>query len=792
MVSRAAAQTDGVGGLQWITEMKRLKTEQDWTARLETARRGVAEILGLEDLRVHVLILALGALGDFVNQHGSSPALDAEAEGYYGEGVGLTDASSEERAILEHTAALYYSKSKRNGRALPFLFHAHDHWEATEKIEELVANYGSVAAAYGDMGQLLLEEQYRRKALSLAQERYIIGLRPKSSQAWLSYLDLIEAQMDDVAKPGRGPEVLELWELAEPVRYAYTVSLFSGLHKLAFYLTLTGDHELAEQYLQRAIEELGKVVTARPQLEPKARRDLQCAQAHIELERGRQHDAVLELGQCLEMTVAMGVEPDMNFYAKFGKAKEKTGDLDGAIESYQRAVSQAEVLRGSYGLADRATFFRSLSRRAYWGLIRSYSRRAQSSRSVDDLYLALRSSELVRARQIGEILDPESEPAISVESLEILRGELRPEELVLDLVATDTGVVVLAFDQQRWVATVVELDMTAFGARLKELAAELSHPGSSPESIRIEFAEIGKLLLGPVAPVLEDKTSLVVLPDGVLNLVPFELLVDPETGVPLFDDRVVRTAISLRHAINLQKRTGAGQGDSLFAVADPIYQSTYEIEGLSTEETRAAARGSDYLGYFAQLPETRTEVQSIARLFPEASVSLVLGREASESTVKAADLSSYRFVHMATHGILGGEVPGVAEPALVLSEEPDQDGFLTASEASELSLDAELTVLSACKTGSGEYVTGEGVMGMSRAFIVGGSRNVLVSLWAVDSLATESLMVKFYGFLRGGMAAPQALREAKMSLIAEYLQREGTPQTDMHPFYWAAFVLIGN
>jgi CHAT domain-containing protein len=342
------------------------------------------------------------------------------------------------------------------------------------------------------------------------------------------------------------------------------------------------------------------------------------------------------------------------------------------------------------------------------------------------------------------------------------------------------------------VATVVQLDMTTFGARLKKLAADLSHPESSLASIRSEFAEVGKLLLGPAALLLEDKTSLVVLPDGFLNLVPFELLVHPETGATLFDDRVVRTAISLRHAINLQERTGAGQGESLFAVADPIYQSTYEVEGLSTEETTAAARGSDYLRYFSQLPETRTEVQTIARLFPEASVSLLLGREASESTVKAMDLGSYRFVHMATHGILGGEVPGVAEPALVLSEEPDQDGFLTASEASELSLDAELTVLSACKTGSGEYVTGEGVMGMSRAFIVGGSRNVLVSLWAVDSLATESLMVKFYRFLRGGMAAPQALREAKMSLIAEYLQREGMPQTDVHPFYWAAFVLIGS
>jgi hypothetical protein len=447
IVSAVAAQTDGVGGLQWIMELKRLEAEQDWTARLETARRGVAEILGPEDLRASVLTLAMDALGDYVNQHGSSPALDAEADGYYREAVGLTDASSEERAALEHAAALYYSKSKRNGRALPYLFRTHDYREATENIEALIASYGSIAAAYGDMGQLLLEEQYRRKALALAQERYIIGLRPKSSQAWLTYLELIEAQMDNVAKPGRTADVLELWELAEPVRYAYA-GLFSGFSKLAFYLALTGDHELAERYLQRAIEELDKEATARPQLAPKLRRDLQCAQAQIELEKGRYQEAVPELGRCLETTIALGMEPDMTLYAKLGKAKERTADLDGAIESYQTAVSQAEVLRGSYGVADRATFFRNLSRRAYWGLIRSYAMRARSSGSVDDLYRALYSSELVRARQIGEILDPEGERAISSQRLAIFRDDLRPEELVINLVATDTGIVVLAFGKQ--------------------------------------------------------------------------------------------------------------------------------------------------------------------------------------------------------------------------------------------------------------------------------------------------------------------------------------------------------
>jgi CHAT domain-containing protein len=123
----------------------------------------------------------------------------------------------------------------------------------------------------------------------------------------------------------------------------------------------------------------------------------------------------------------------------------------------------------------------------------------------------------------------------------------------------------------------------------------------------------------------------------------------------------------------------------------------------------------------------------------------------------------------------------------------------------ELSLNADLTVLSACKTGSGELITGEGVMGMSRAFLVAGSRAVLVSLWSVDSAATEELMVAFYRELRGGKAAADALRAAKLKLIRRYSEKRGSarglqklardvssPDDRLHPFFWSAFVLVGG
>ena len=197
-------------------------------------------------------------------------------------------------------------------------------------------------------------------------------------------------------------------------------------------------------------------------------------------------------------------------------------------------------------------------------------------------------------------------------------------------------------------------------------------------------------------------------------------------------------------------------------------------------------------------------MQAISSLFDAKSTRVVTGSEASESTVKGSDLRPYRFLHFATHGIVGGEVPGVPEPALVLAAEPGEDGFLTASEAQELRLDADITVLSACKTGSGEFVTGEGVLGMSRAFLVAGSRAVVMSLWSVDSKATERLMVRFYHYLRQPMNAAAALRKAKLDVAAGatsapgpgrglgVTERKAGSDDLAHPYYWGAFVLFGG
>jgi len=222
-----------------------------------------------------------------------------------------------------------------------------------------------------------------------------------------------------------------------------------------------------------------------------------------------------------------------------------------------------------------------------------------------------------------------------------------------------------------------------------------------------------------------------------------------------------------------------------------------------------AMRGGDSLAYFKRLPETADEARAVVAAFPGAGQSrLLLGADASESRLKRdPDLGAYTYLHFATHGVLSNDLPHLNEPALVLAWEEEEDGFLTASEVARLELDAQLTILSACNTGNGEYFAGEGLMGMGRAFMLAGSERVIVSLWPVESFSTQRLMKLFYARLALGEAPDEALWQAQRNLrsdigsggrtqrgfaIKTATTESPEPRTPgfSDPFYWSPFVLI--
>jgi CHAT domain-containing protein len=202
---------------------------------------------------------------------------------------------------------------------------------------------------------------------------------------------------------------------------------------------------------------------------------------------------------------------------------------------------------------------------------------------------------------------------------------------------------------------------------------------------------------------------------------------------------------------------------------------------------------ADQLRALAPLPDTATELRTVARSLGAGDDSLLLGTAASETNLRKQPLQDVRVLYFATHALLPGELSCQSEPALALAPPPTpakdraDDGLLDASEVAGLTLNADLVVLSACNTGQTEtQFGGAALAGLAESFFYAGARSLVASHWQVPSSATAQLMVGLFGRLSadpsGGTA--RALRAAQLALMDK-------PET-AHPFFWAAFTLIGD
>jgi CHAT domain-containing protein len=158
--------------------------------------------------------------------------------------------------------------------------------------------------------------------------------------------------------------------------------------------------------------------------------------------------------------------------------------------------------------------------------------------------------------------------------------------------------------------------------------------------------------------------------------------------------------------------------------------------------------------------------------------------KANEDDVKARDMQGYRVIHLATHGLLNADRPQFTGVVLSLVGNKNNDGFLRTDEVFNLNLNAHLVMLSACETGLGKEKRGEGVIGLTRAFMYAGSPTVGVSLWSVADKSTAELMTDFYRRLLAPSSPTAAMREAQLAMISG--------KKYSAPFYWAPFVLVGD
>lgn len=334
-------------------------------------------------------------------------------------------------------------------------------------------------------------------------------------------------------------------------------------------------------------------------------------------------------------------------------------------------------------------------------------------------------------------------------------------------------------------------------------------------------------------PIIPKSAKIIIAPDEILGILPFESLVIslPEQiqmpvskGVPTplgvkyvgdeYDITYYQSATALTAQRTLKKWKETEK--SLLVLADPIFsladsrvrgtelaratRDEYQLKTMGavvkqmgvggarrgTSASKEIAKEGEAIT-FPRLDKTSVLAQSLAKkVFAGEPVENLTGVSASEQKIKGLDLSKYKYLVFATHGILDNTVPYIKEPALVLNQlgtDEENDGFLTMSEVMGLKLNADVVALTACQTGLGRNVSGEGVMGLGRAFQYAGAKSVLVSLWSVAEESTTMLVEKFFQYLKEGKTKREAVRLARADV-----RRSGYE----HPFFWSPFILIGD
>jgi CHAT domain-containing protein len=387
-----------------------------------------------------------------------------------------------------------------------------------------------------------------------------------------------------------------------------------------------------------------------------------------------------------------------------------------------------------------------------------------------------------------------------------------PARSNLEKLATDLRAQLIPSKLQR---RIVGIDVAEDAARGLGIAS------SAPEDAAAFVAAANalyKAALEPAAGMIGEKRLLVVA-DGALNYVPFEVLMkSSESGDfsslgYLIKSNEIVYAPSASVVAAIRQQRGKSAGRAMLIVADPVFNSNdararnittsttanaSEVRGLGIQSALTDVAGQGAVSSaqstkmeglpLARLTGTRTEAEQIAKLVKSkgGQADLWLDLDASEDNMDSRDIGKYRLVHIATHGLLNAERPQFTGVVLSLVGNKNQDGFLRTDEIFNLRLGSPLVMLSACETGLGKEKRGEGVMGLTRAFMYAGAPTVGVSLWSVADKSTAELMTDFYRRLLAAddTSPPGALRQAQMSMI--------TGKKYSAPFYWAPFVLVGD
>jgi CHAT domain-containing protein len=435
----------------------------------------------------------------------------------------------------------------------------------------------------------------------------------------------------------------------------------------------------------------------------------------------------------------------------------------------------------------------------------------------------------------AELIDPKPPATVQIKEM------LKPGEALLSFYFGRDASFVWAISQDGKVEfAALRESAAAIDDKIKKLREALEPQAAMISDIpKFDLAlshDLYKTLLGPVNAAWSDAKSLIVVTNGALGLLPLGVLTSAPhelsndgpifagyRGVPWLSRTHAVTMVPSAAALRTLRRLppGSPHRQTLIAFGDPWFNDKQAAEATAENVQLAASdvqmRGiplkrragpqidgldSAELGQLPRLPDTADELRSIAlALEADPTKALHLGKDANEQLVKKTDLSGFKIVAFATHGLVPGELDGLDQPALALSAPSvagvEGDGLLTMQEILSLKLDADWVVLSACNTGVGAGAGAEAASGLGRAFFYAGTRAILVTNWSVHSQSARELVTDLFHRQAADakLSRGEALRQASMALLdgKGFTEEKGeTLFTYAHPLFWAPYSIIGD
>jgi CHAT domain-containing protein len=550
------------------------------------------------------------------------------------------------------------------------------------------------------------------------------------------------------------------------------------------------------------------------------------------LHLGRAAEAVAEFEAALQLSEGVGsLTQSAAALTGLGKARQASGNIAMAAEAYRRAIEQIERARGNVGAPDERAAFLATQTEAYRGLVDCLLR---SSDDPDGrLQEAFATAEAVRARSFAEMLGigaggnaglgpqtrareqlesritamqlrghssssgtaPSAELVKAQEEYQLLQWKLQrggdpqsaksegPPSLATVRAALPADALLLEYslgESRSWLFVVSSERVTAVSLpparRIEEAGRRLREALTLPRAIdRTKLLSSARrlyeFLLEPALVKYPRKRRLIVAGDGALHSIPFEALVaTARPELPWQEQSFVAKRWEVRYIpsarvwLSLRGRVRPPQGLLAFG-------------GIPA--------GSENDRGWSALPFSTAEVRTLAALYGSHGLVRTGADATEERWRKDVATGDFGVLHMATHGVLNSRFPWFSGLVLAKSRERDgSDGILQGFEIARVRLPQALVVLSACETGLGRALDGEGLTGLTQAFLIAGASSAIVSLWRVEDRHTSEFMTVLHRKLTAGDSPASALRRARLALL-------NAPET-AHPYYWAAFVLTGG